>query len=134
LEKKFGMKAKEIGRITGHDEKVVRERIKLLRLPPDVQERVHLGKLAQHRALAMLDEKKAKDIPVSSEVRRLPPMKEIEKLYSARQDQLPDDYEPFVTEDVRKLFAFWLKLTYAPRSEGQSDQPTEQGVQAGSAS
>ena len=47
LEKAFGMKAQEIADLTGKDDKVVRERLKLLKLPLDVQDKVHLGKLSQ---------------------------------------------------------------------------------------
>ena len=113
LEKTFGMKAKEIAGVTGKDEKVVRERLKLLKLPMELQEKVHLGKLAQKKALAHLDGKdKAASPP--SDPRRLPPIKEIDKLYNASKDQLPADYERLITEDVRRLFAFWLGFNYKP--------------------
>ncbi len=93
LEKTFGMKAKEIAGVTGKDEKVVRERLKLLKLPMELQEKVHLGKLAQKKALAHLEGKdKAASPP--SESRRLPSIKEIDKLYKLhRRINWPAAYE-----------------------------------------
>lgn len=119
LEKNFGMKASEIAKITGKDPKVVRERLKLLKLPLEIQEKVHLGKLAQHKALALEDGDKGK-ATAATDPRRLPPIKEVEKLYNAPQDDLPDGYKPLVTEDVRRLFAYWLKVKYVPRTEAQT--------------
>ncbi len=119
LEKTFGMKASEIASATGKDPKVVRERLKLLKLPLEVQEKVHLGKLAQHKALALLEADKGKATVPSPDPRRIPHIKVIEKLYHVPHDQLPPEYEPLVTEDVRRLFAHWLKITYKPRAEIQ---------------
>jgi ParB/RepB/Spo0J family partition protein len=113
LEKTFGMKPSEIANVTGKDVKVVRERLKLLKLPAELQEKVHLGKLPQNKALAHL-EGKDKAISAPSDHRRLPSMKEIDKLYNTPPDQLATDYERLVTEDVRKLFAFWLQYNYKP--------------------
>jgi hypothetical protein len=107
------MKTSEIANVTGKDVKVVRERLKLLKLPLELQEKVHLGKLAQNKALAHLDGKDMGSKP-PSEPRRLPSIKEIDKLYNASKDQLPTAYERLVTEDVRRLFAYWLSCDYKP--------------------
>ncbi len=129
LEKTFGMKASEIATATGKDPKVVRERLKLLKLPLDVQEKVHLGKLAQHKALALLDGDKGKATVPSPDLRRIPPIKIIEKLYNVPHDQLPPEYEPLVTEDVRRLFAHWLKITYKPQAGVQTPPVSKEPVQ-----
>jgi ParB/RepB/Spo0J family partition protein len=114
LEKTFGMKPKEIAAAMGKDDKVVRERLKLLKLPVDVQQKIHTGKLSQKKALAALD---AKTAPTSQpDPRRVPPLKQIEKLYAATAEQLPTEYEPLVTEEVRRLFAHWLQTDYKPRA------------------
>jgi ParB/RepB/Spo0J family partition protein len=121
LEKTFGMKASEIANVTGKDVKVVRERMKLLKLPMEMQEKVHLGKLAQKKALAHLD---GKDTPGKSpsEPRKLPSIKEIDKLYNTPTNELPQDYERLITEDVRRLFAFWLGYDYKPLAKKQDLQ------------
>jgi ParB/RepB/Spo0J family partition protein len=121
LEKTFGMKPSEIANVTGKDVKVVRERMKLLKLPMEMQEKVHLGKLAQKKALAYLD---GKDTPSksASEPRKLPSIKEIDKLYNTPPGELPKDYERLVTEDVRRLFAFWLSYNYKPLAKKQDLQ------------
>jgi ParB/RepB/Spo0J family partition protein len=130
LEKTFGMKPSEIATAMGKDVKVVRERLKLLKLPLEMQEKVHLGKLAQKKALAYLD---SKDTPSKSpsEPRKLPSIKEIDKLYNTPPDELPKDYERLVSEDVRRLFAFWLNYNYKPLAKKQDLQfkpgPTADG-------
>ncbi len=129
LEKTFGMKAKEIAKATGKDEKVVRDRLKLLKLPLDVQEKVHLRKLAQHKALALLEGDKGKATAFSPDPRRIPHIKVIEKLYHVPHDQLPPEYEPLVTEGVRRLFAHWLKVSYKPQAKVQTPPVTEEPVQ-----
>ena len=130
LEKTFGMKVSEIAAVTGKDPKVVRERLKLLKLPLDVQEKVHLGKLAQHKALAQFEGDKGKATVSSADPRRIPQIKVIEKLYEAQHDQLPPDYEPLITEDVRRLFAHWLKITYKPQAEVKTPPASEEPVQS----
>jgi ParB/RepB/Spo0J family partition protein len=117
LEKAFAMKASEIASAMGKDVKIVRERLKLLKLPLEIQEKVHLGKLAQKKALAYLDDDRT--AVASSDHRKLPPIKEIERLYNAARDQLPDGYNLLITEEVRRLFALWLKVSYTPRTESQ---------------
>jgi ParB/RepB/Spo0J family partition protein len=124
LEKTFCMKAAEIASATGKDVKVVRERLKLLKLPPELQQKVHLGKLAQKKALAFLDGDKGKATVPPSDPRRLPSIKDIEHLYHAPKDQLPEEYEALVGEEVRRLFAHWLRLTYKPRAEPPKKQTT----------
>jgi ParB/RepB/Spo0J family partition protein len=126
LEKTFGMKASEIGDAMGKDVKTVRERLKLLKLPLELQEKVHLGKMAQSRALAFLEGDKDKASAPPSDPRRLPSIKVLEKLYSASQDQLPDGYEALITEDVRRLFAHWLQIKYAPRANKLMSPPLVQ--------
>jgi ParB/RepB/Spo0J family partition protein len=118
LHKSFGMKPSEIAKAMGKDDKVVRERLKLLQLPPEVQEKVHLGKMSQKHAIAMLDGKTKASAP--QDPRRVPALKEIEKLYHAQKAELPDDYVPLITEDVRRVFAHWLKVNYAPQVAQQS--------------
>ena len=131
LEKTFGMKPTEIANVTGKDVKVVRERMKLLKFPMELQEKVHLGKLAQHKALAYLD---GKDTPgkAPSEPRKLPSIKEIDKLYNTPPDELPKGYERLVTEDVRRLFAFWLNYNYKPLVKKQDLQFKPGDVAGGS--
>jgi ParB/RepB/Spo0J family partition protein len=131
LEKTFGMKPSEIANVAGKDVKVVRERMKLLKLPMELQEKVHLGKLAQHKALSYLD---GKDTPSKSpsELRKLPSIKEIEKLYNTSPGELPKDYEGLVTEDVRRLFAFWLNYNYKPLTKKQDMQFKPGDVAGGS--
>lgn len=113
LRKTFGMSAKEIGEATGKGEKVVRTRLRLLKLPKELRQKVHLGKVGVERALKHLDQtgEPATDKPT----RRAPSMKQIEQYYASAPDDLPDDIRPFVTEDARKLFAHWLGIKYAPR-------------------
>jgi ParB/RepB/Spo0J family partition protein len=130
LEKAFGMKASEIATATGKDPKVVRERLKLLKLPLDVQEKVHLGTLAQHKALALLEGKKGKATVPSPDPRRIPHIKAIEKLYHVPHDHLPPEYEPLITEEVRRLFAHWLKTTYKPQAEVQTPPASEEPIQS----
>ncbi len=116
LEKTFGMKPSEIASTMGKDVKVVRERLKLLKLPMEMQEKVHLGKLSQQKALAHLA---GKDTPSKSP---LPSIKELDKLYNTPTGELPKDYERLITEDVRRVFAFWLKYEYKPLSKKQDLQ------------
>jgi ParB/RepB/Spo0J family partition protein len=121
LEKTFGMKPSEIANVTGKDVKVVRERMKLLKLSMEMQEKVHLGKLSQKKALAYLEGKDtASKSP--SEPRKLPSIKEIDKLYNAQPDELPKDYERLISEDVRRLFAFWLDYSYKPLAKKEDLQ------------
>lgn len=129
LEKNFGMKAQEIANVTGKDVKVVRERMKLLRLPAETQERVHLGTLSQKKALAILDGDKGKASETFSDPRRVPPLKDIEKLYNAQHDDLPSEYKSLITEEVRQVFAFWLNYEYAPRTEGPNRVTADQDQQ-----
>jgi ParB/RepB/Spo0J family partition protein len=130
LEKTFGMKSSEIAAATGTDVKVVRERLKLLKRPLEVQEKVHLGKLSQKKALAQLEDKATAP---PSDTRRLPPLKMIETLYNARHEELPDDYEPLITEDVRRLFAYWLKIKFKARTETTAPPAAEESVESQSA-
>ena len=117
LEKNFGMKPKEIASAMGKDVKLVSERLRLLKLPPDIQEKVHLRKMGIKKAIALLGGDKDKVNTATSENRRVPPIKEIEKLYKSPQSQLPEAYQPFITEDVRQLFAFWLGIKYEKNME-----------------
>ena len=121
LRKSFGMTPKEIGTAMGKGEKVVRTRLKLLKLPKELRQKVHLGKLGVERALAHLEDKAgAPEKPA----RRAPSLKELERCYSAAPDTLPDDIRPLVTEDVRKLLAHWLGVEYAERPAGAMTMPT----------
>jgi len=126
LEKSIGMKPSEIANAMGKDVKVVRERLKLLRLPADVQEKVHLGKISQKKALTLLDSDKDKTIGSSSGPRRLPAIKEVEKLYCTPKDQLPEAYAPLITEEVRRLFAYWLQVSYTALAQGQEPPTLDQ--------
>lgn len=124
LEKTFGMKASEIAAAMGKDVKVVRERMKLLKLSEETQEKVHLGKISQKKALAQLDGDFGTP-KASTDARRVPSIKEVEKLYHAPKADLPGDYAPLITEDVRRLFASWLKVDYAPQAESTLLPPDE---------
>ncbi len=108
----------------------MRERLKLLKLPPDLQEKVHMGKIAQKKALAFLVSNQNKDGMASADRPRLPPIKEIEWLYKAQQDELSADYKPLVTEEVRRLFAYWLKVKYAPRTEAETPATSGEPAQS----
>ena len=121
LEKTFGMKPSEIANVAGKDVKVVRERMKLLKLPMEMQEKIHLGKLAQKKALAYLDGKGTSS-KSPSKPRKLPSIKDIDKLYNTPPNELPKDYEWLITEDVRRLLAFWLDYDYKPLSKRQDLQ------------
>lgn len=114
LKKSFGMNAKEIAAAMGKGEKAVRNRLKLMKLPKDMQEKVHLGKLGVERALKHLDGKADNG---AIEVRRAPTIRQIEYLYRAAADSLPDELSPLITEDVRRLFAHWLGAKYEPLPE-----------------
>ena len=102
LRKTFGMSAKEIGESMGKGEKVVRTRLRLLKLPKELRQKVHLGKLGVERALKHLD--KNGEPPTDKPTRRAPSLKQIQQYYSAAPDDLPDDIRPFITEDARRLF------------------------------
>jgi ParB/RepB/Spo0J family partition protein len=117
LRKNFGMTAKEIGAAMGKSAKLVQVRLRLLKLPRDLQEKVHLGKVGVERALKHLDGTDGKrDKPA----RKGPSLKEIQQLYQAAPDDLPDEVRPLITEEVRKLFAHWLGVAYLPRPEVQA--------------
>jgi ParB/RepB/Spo0J family partition protein len=113
LKKSFGMNAKEIGAAMGKSEKVIRLKLRLLKLPKELQEKVHLGKIGVERALKHLDAEVLKDKPA----RRAPSLKDLNHLYSAAPDDLGDEMRALVSEDVRKLLAHWLGVKYAARHE-----------------
>jgi ParB/RepB/Spo0J family partition protein len=117
LRKTFGMSPKEIGSATGKSEKVIRLRLKLLKLPKELQERVHLGKIGVERALKHLE---GGDDQAESPPRRGPSLKELKLLYEAAPDDLPDEVRQLVTEDVRRLLAHWLGVAYAARQQVQA--------------
>lgn len=119
LKKCFGMTPKEIGAAMGRSAKVIQVRLRLLKLPRDLQEKVHLGKIGVERALKHLDgtDGPKKDKPST---RRCPSLSEIHELYHRASDDLPDEMRPLITEEVRKLFAHWLGVTYLPRPQVQA--------------
>ncbi len=114
LRKTFGMSAKEIGEAMGKGEKVVRTRLRLLKLPKELRQKVHLGKLGVERALKHLD--KGEEQPGDKPSRKAPSLKQLQQYYSSAPDDLPDDIRPFITEDVRKLLAHWLGVNYQASS------------------
>jgi ParB/RepB/Spo0J family partition protein len=118
LRKMFSMSAKEIGDAMGKGVKVVRTRMKLLKLPKELQEKVHLRKVGVERALKHLDGKD--DQTDKDDRRKAPSLRKIEEYYSSAADDLPEDIRPFITEEVRKLFAFWLGVPYEPRRQEQA--------------
>lgn len=116
LRKAFSMTPGEIAKAMGKSDGVVRQRLKLLRLPKDLQEKVHMGKIGVDRALRHLEGAGDKTEPSP---RKIPSLREIQKLYEAVvPDDLPDEVRPLITEEVRCLFAFWLGVDYTPR-QGQ---------------
>jgi ParB family transcriptional regulator, chromosome partitioning protein len=117
LRKSFGMSAREIGAAMGNSPKVIQVRLRLLKLPKDLQEKVHLGKIGVESALKHLDGPTVKQAKLS---RKALSLKEIQQLYEAASDDLPDDVRPLITEDVRKLFAHWLGVTYQPHPQVQA--------------
>ena len=114
LRKSFGMNPKEIGSATGKSEKVIRLRLKLLKLPKELQEKVHLGKIGVERALKHLEGDNGQKAQAAL---RGPSVKELKLLYDAAPEDLRDDLRALVTEDVRKLLARWLGVKYAPRQK-----------------
>ena len=119
LRKMFGMTPKEIGAAMGKGDKIVRTRLKLLRLPKELQEKVHLGKIGVERALKHF-EGKDEDGQKDKDRRKAPSLAEIRQYYLSSPDDLPDEIRPFITEDVRKLFACWLGIQYEPRKQEQA--------------
>jgi ParB/RepB/Spo0J family partition protein len=119
LRKMFGMTPKEIGAAMGKGDKVVRTRLKLLRLPKELQEKVHLGKIGVERALKHFEGKGQDDLK-DRDRRKAPSLADIRQYYLSSPDDLPDEIRPFITEDVRKLFACWLGIQYEPRKEEQA--------------
>ena len=117
LRKTFGMTAKEIGAAMGKGDKVVRSRLKLLKLPKELQEKVHLGKMGVERALKHFESKD--DDQTDNNQRKAPTLKEIRKYYSSPSDELPDELRPLITEDVRRLFACWLGVPYQSHQQEQ---------------
>ena len=118
LRKSFNMTAAEIADAMGKGVKVVRTRLKLLKLPKEMQDKVHLGKVGVERALEYFE---GKDEKKGGEDRlKAPSLKEIRQYYSSAADALPDEIGPLVNEDVRKLFAYWLGIQYEPRMEDQA--------------
>lgn len=118
LRKMFGMTPKEIGVAMGKGDKVVRTRLKLLKLPKELQEKVHLGKIGVERALKHFESKDPDD-QKDNDRRKAPSLSQIRLYYSSSPDDLPDEIRSFITEDVRKLFACWLGIQYAPRQQEQ---------------
>lgn len=118
LRKNFGMTNNEIGAAMGKSAKVIQVKLRLLRLPKDIQEKVHLGKIGVERALKHLDGKdgQKKDKPT----RRGLALTEMHELYQKAPDDLPDELRPLITEDVRKLFAHLLDLAYRPRPQAEA--------------
>jgi len=117
LRKSFGMTTKEIGAAMGRSPKVIQVRLRLLKLPRDLQEKVHLGKIGVERALKHLDGAPDKQDKPS---RKAPSLKEIQQLYAAAPDDLPDEMRPLITEEVRKLLAHWLGATYVAHPQVQA--------------
>jgi ParB/RepB/Spo0J family partition protein len=95
LRKSFGMTAGEIGAATGRSPKVVQVRLRLLKLPKDLQEKVHLGKIGAERALKHLDGAGGKK---GEAARKGPSLAEIRRLYAATPDELPDELRPLYDE------------------------------------
>lgn len=123
LKKTFGMTPKEIGLAMGKSPKVIQSRLRLMRLPKDVQEKVHLGKIGVERALKQLEGKDGLEEPAA---RKAPSIKLLEQCYSAPAEELPDEIRPLITEEVRKLLAHWLGVPYQPRQQEQSGSSSEQ--------
>jgi len=117
LRKSFGMTTKEIGTAMGKSAKVIQVRLRLLKLPRDLQEKVHLGKIGVERALKHLDGTAGKQDKPS---RKAPSLKEIQQLFAAAPDDLPDELRPLISEEVRKLLAHWLGVPYLPRQQVQA--------------
>src|SRR5262249_31860144 len=114
LRKSFGMTNKEIGEAMGKSAKVIQVRLRLLKLPRALKEKAHQGKTAVERAL------KPVDCPADKQdkpARKGPSLKDIQRLYHAAPDDLPDEMRPLVTEEVRKLLAHWLEVAYLPRPQ-----------------
>jgi ParB/RepB/Spo0J family partition protein len=116
LRKMFSMTPKEIGAAMGKGEKVVRTRLKLLKLPKELQEKVHLGKVGVERALKHFE---SKDAPKDTDCRKAPSLATIRQYYETSTDDLPDEIRPFITEEVRKLLAHWLGIQYQPHHQEQ---------------
>jgi hypothetical protein len=106
------MSPAEIGAAMGKSTKVIKSRLKLLKLPRELQEKVHLGKVGVERALKHLD---PKDEPKD----KAPTLRDLQRYYSSPPDELTDDIRPLITEEVRKLLAFWLGVKYQPRRQEQ---------------
>ena len=68
------------------------------------------------RALKFLEEK---DAPKDKPARKAPSLRELQQYYSASPDDLPEDIRPLVTEDARRLFAYWLGVQYESRQKEQ---------------
>src|SRR5262249_31559289 len=117
LRKSFGMSSGEIASAMGKSDKVIRLRLKLLKLPKELQEKVHLGKIGVERALKYLDGAAG---PNEAPAPKAPPPREIKQMYEAAPTDLPDDIRPLITEEVRRLFAHWLGVAYTPRQVVQA--------------
>jgi ParB/RepB/Spo0J family partition protein len=117
LQKAFDMTPKEIAQAMGKSDDVIRLRLKLLKLPKELQEKVHLGKLGIERALKYLE-----GGPVQNEApaRKSPSLREIQRMYEAAPDDLADNIRPLITEEVRRLFAHWLGVAHKPRQKEQA--------------
>jgi ParB/RepB/Spo0J family partition protein len=114
LRESFGMTTKEIGAAMGRSAKLIQARLRLLKLPRDLQEKVHLGRLGVEPALKHLDVTPGgQDRPA----RRGPSLREIQQFYAAAPDDLSDEMRLLITEEVRKLLAHWLGVTYLPRPQ-----------------
>lgn len=120
LRKSFGMTPTEIASAMGKSPKVIRTRLKLLKLPKDMQEKVHLGKLGVERALQHFEGKADQSGEEDKDRRKAPTLRQIQHYYSASPEDLSDEIRPLITEEVRKLFACWLGIRYQPRPQEQA--------------
>jgi len=127
--KKQGLKIPEIAERMGENQQNVRNRLQLLRLTPEEQQRVHTGRLGMVNALKVLKQREdgsappdatANDKPTSR--KRTLTLKQTETLYSAVEKPDVDfcDDELWAickTADVRKLFAKLLNVEYSTHGD-----------------
>jgi ParB/RepB/Spo0J family partition protein len=114
LKKVHGMSPTEIAKAVGLDVQVVRMRQRLNQLPSELQEKVHEGRLGVVKALKILEGSENPDAEKQDTRRKMPTLKEAERLYNSRPADLPSPLCHFVTEEARMLLAYWLDIQYKP--------------------
>ena len=120
--KRNGMTIPQIADKLGTNQHIIRNRLKLLRLTPEEQHRVHIGKLGMVNANRLMDHRdqgKATEGETATEkpenCKHMPTLKEAQTNYAALEkpaDMSEEEWALWKNADVRRFVAFYLGIEF----------------------